>query len=49
MTRSLDALLPKLNAALQQIGLAPVNPKAPYVATQTTPVAEEEEETGGRR
>jgi hypothetical protein len=48
ITRSLDSLLPKLNAALQQVGLAPVDPKAPYVAKPSAPVAEEEE-TDGRR
>jgi hypothetical protein len=43
--RILDSLLPKLNTALQQIGLQPVDPKAPYIAKETTkPVAEEEEE-----
>jgi hypothetical protein len=50
LTRALDALLPKLNVALQQIGLAVIDPKAPYVAKQTTPVAEEEDDdAGGRR
>ena len=52
LTRALDALLPKLNVALQQIGLAVIDPKAPYVAKQTTPVAEEEDDdagVGGRR
>ena len=50
LTRALDALLPKLNVALQQIGLAVIDPKAPYVAKQTTPVAEEEDDDadGGR-
>jgi photosystem II stability/assembly factor-like uncharacterized protein len=35
LTRALDALLPKLNVALQQIGLAVIDPKAPYVAKET--------------
>ena len=48
MTRALDALLPKLNVALQQIGLAAIDPKAPYVAKQTTPAAEEEDADGRR-
>jgi hypothetical protein len=48
LTRSLDSLLPKLNAALQQLGLAPVDPKAPYIAKQTAPVAEEEETDGSQ-
>ena len=48
ITRSLDSLLPKLNAALQQVGLAPIDPKAPYVAKQIVPVAEEEEDEDRR-
>ena len=45
ITRSLDSLLPKLNAALQQLGLAPVDPKAPYIAKQT-PFRSEERRVG---
>jgi photosystem II stability/assembly factor-like uncharacterized protein len=52
MTGSLNSLLPRLNDALKQIGLAPVDPKAPYVAKEgARPVAddEEDEDAGGSR
>jgi hypothetical protein len=45
LNRSLDSLIPKLNDALKQLGLAPVDPKAPYIAKEPPrPVAEDEDE-----
>jgi hypothetical protein len=49
LKRSLDSLVPRLNDALKQIGLAPVDPKAPYVSKESArPVAEEEDDTDGQ-
>jgi hypothetical protein len=49
LKRSLDTLLPKLNAALGALNVAPVDPKAPFVAKDgaTQPSEDEDDEDEG--
>ena len=44
LKRSLDTLVPKLNAALGTLGVAPVNPNAPLEVKEGTPRPSEEED-----